>query len=135
MNYNIVAHTEDSSYFDSCGDFNRQDGKFYHEYFTAEETFIANWADIIVEDYETVTIILDGVTDEYMNDEQFLEYTRLEKLAIAAAEDIRAGRARRAEEAKEAYRLAELERDKVRAELQHQADLQQLAALRAKLGV
>ena len=64
MNYNIVAHTEDSSYFDSCGDFNRQDGKFYHEYFTAEETFIANWADIIVEDYETVTIILDGVTDE-----------------------------------------------------------------------
>lgn len=138
MNYTIIGHTEDSSYHNRCGDFVRQPGSFETGFFREEqkEEFLLAWARAKFSGgYETLLILVNGVPEDRMNDEEYEAFEDLEREleqfeAHVKAEHEEAERLRKEAAANaalaEAHRLAEIERKR---------DLQKLEELQRKLGM
>ena len=136
MNYTLIAHEADSSYFDRCGDFNRQPGKFEIRYSNDRTEFAEQWALVqYAGSWDDLIILLDGKPEADWTDEEQDEYDELESIRYATyvryqdeAVQAREEQKRRDEAAQEQARLAAVEKQRL-------ADLAQLDALKKKLGV
>jgi hypothetical protein len=131
MNYTIIGHTEDGSYHDRCGDFISKPGEFETQFFRDDkkEEFLRAWAYAKYHNtYEDLIILLNGIPDGKLEDEEYEVYEDLERemdplYAIIDAEH------------KEAAANAAVEKARQIAHMERQRDLQQLEALQRKLGV
>lgn len=138
MNYTIIGHSEDNSYHDRCGDYIRDPGKFDVQFFREDEKekFLKAWAHARFHNtYETFVILLNGVPDDKLSDEEYDTYQALEGEreafdAIVKAEHEEAERVR-----KEAAANAAVEKARKIAADQRARDLAQLAELQRKLGL
>lgn len=136
MNYTLIAHEEDSSYFDRCGDFNRQPGRFETHFSTDRSEFAEQWALMqFIGSWDNLIVLLNGKPEEHFTEEEQKEYDELENLRYEAylrheeqKAQAREAQKRREEEEKERARVKAIER-------QRRADMAQLEALKKKLGV
>jgi hypothetical protein len=138
MNYTIIGHTEDGSYHDRCGDFISKPGEFETQFFRDDkkEEFLRAWAHAKFHNtYEDLIILLNGIPDGRLEDEEYEQYEDLERemepfLAIIAAEHEAAEKIR-----KDAAAEAALAKARQIAAQERARDEQQFEALRRKLGV
>ena len=136
MNYTLIAHTEDSSYHDRCGDYNHQPGAFEIFYTTDRDEAVKKWADWSFSGgYDTLEMLINGVPSSHLGDDLFEVYDKLgddrATIEIQLQEEKKLRDQKAAEEkAAKALREAEL-----RDQLQRQKDLDTLNALKKKLGV
>lgn len=136
MNYTLIAHEEDSSYFDRCGDFNRRPGRFETHFSTDRAEFAERWAlTQYTGSWDELIVLLNGKPEEHFTDEEQEEYDELENLRYEAylrleeqATEAREAQKRCEEEEKERARVVAIEK-------QRRADMAQLEKLKKKLGV
>lgn len=136
MNYTLIAHEEDSSYFDRCGDFNRQEGRFEIYFSTDRVEFAEHWAKTQQNgSWDNLIVLLNGKPEEQWTDEEQAEYWELENIRYEAYAKQQA----EIEKARAEQKLREAERNEqarlIAIEKQRVADLAQLEALKKKLGV
>ena len=138
MNYTIIGHTADGSYHDRCGDYISKPGEFETQFFRDDkkEEFLRAWAHAKFHNtYEDLIILLDGIPEGRLEDDEYDKYEDLERemeplYAIIDAEHKEAERIR-----KDAAAEAALAKARQIAYMERQRDLQQLEALQRKLGV
>lgn len=138
MNFTIIGHTEDSSYHDRCGDYITRPGKFETQFFREEdkEAFLKAWAHARFHStYENLIILVNGVPEESMNEEEYSTFDDLHRErepfdAIVKAEHEEAERLR-----KEAAANAAVEKARQIAAQERARDLAKLEELQRKLGI
>lgn len=136
MNYFLIAHEADSSYFDRCGDFNRQRGNFQTHYSGDPIEFGEQWALAqYTYSWDDLIVLINGKPDDKWNDEEQDAYDEVERIrsetyARYTVEAAQAAENRKKIEAEEAEtkRKQDIER-------QRQADLLTFQQLKKKLGV
>lgn len=140
MNYTLIGHTEDSSYHDRCGDYISQPGTFDTFFFRDDrEAFIKAWALASYEKrygdkYEDLIIMIDGIPEDEMNDIEYAALEILETEMRVLEEIIKAEHDAAAAARREAAANAAVEKARLLAKLERERDLQQLEALKRKLG-
>jgi hypothetical protein len=138
MNFTIIGHSADGSYHDRCGDYISKPGVFETQFFREAQKaeFLKTWAHAKYHNtYEDLIILLDGIPDGRLEDEEYEKYEDLERemealLPVIKAEHDEAERLRKEAAAEAASQKArKLEAD------QRARDLAQLEALQRKLGL
>lgn len=138
MNFTIIGHTEDSSYHDWCGDHISRPGLFETRFFREEQKteFLKACAHAKFHNtYETLIILVNGVPDGEMNDEEYAQCEDLEREADGLCSTIHAEHAVAEKAREEAAANAALERARLIAQHEHARDLAQLEQLQRKLGM
>jgi len=145
MNYTIIGHTADGSYHDRCGDYISKPGEFETQFFRDDkkEEFLRAWAHAKYHNtYEDLIILLDGIPDGRLEDEEYDRYEDLERELdafypeIHAAHEAAEAAKKEAEAAKkEAAAQAALAKARQIAAERRARDEAQLLALQKKLGL
>jgi hypothetical protein len=137
MNYTIIGHTKDSSYYDRCGGVISQPGTLETQAFRDDKKaeFLRAWAHASFHNtYEDLLILINGIPiDQYEDDEYEPRALEIEMEALllqVKAEHDEAERIR-----KEAAANAAAERARRNAAEQRARDLAQLEELQRRLGV
>jgi hypothetical protein len=138
MNYTIIGHTADGSYHDRCGDYISKPGEFETQFFRDDKKaeFLRAWAHAKYHNtYEDLIILLNGIPDGKLEDEEYEQYEDLEREMdpLYAAIDVEHKEAERLR--KEVAAEAALAKARQIAHMDRQRDLAQLEALQRKLGV
>ena len=138
MNYTIIGHTEDSSYYDRCGDHVSRPGVFETQFFREEEkaAFLKAWAHAKFHNtYETLIILVNGVPEDKMNDAEYEAFEDLERELDTFYAEISAEHEVTEKARKEAAANAAVEKARQIAAQQRARDLAQLEELQRKLGI
>ena len=134
MNYTIIGHTEDSSYYDRCGDHVSQPGKFETQFFRDE--FLKAWAHARFHNtYEDLLILIDGIPDGFLEDAEYEKYVDLEREMEALLPQLKAEHDEAERIRREAAANAAVEQAQRLAAQQRARDLAQLEELQRRLGV
>lgn len=136
MNYTLIAHEEDGSSYDHCGDWVSRYGRF-ETFFSQDRNEFAEKCAAIQSNgnWDNLIVLLNGKPKEYWDDAEFDENDAIENLKYAAMARIKQEAERKKEEDQ---RLAKekAERDRLAAiEKQRATDLAAYEALKNKLGM
>jgi hypothetical protein len=137
MNYTLIGHTPDGSYRDRCGDYISKPGEFETKFFRDGEKaeFLRAWAHAKYHNtYEDLIILLDGIPDGRLEDEEYEKYEDLELEMDSLYAEIHAAAEAAEKIRKEAAANAAVEKARQIAHIERQRDLRQLEALKKKLG-
>jgi hypothetical protein len=138
MNYTIIGHSADSSYYDRCGDHVSQPGKFETHFFREEQRadFLRAWASAVVcNTYEDLIILIDGVPETAMTEAEWETFSALSDEMYDLQAEVKAERDARIAAAKEAAAQEAVRKAAALARAERERDMQQLAALQRKLGL
>jgi hypothetical protein len=138
MNYTIIGHTEDQSYHDRCGDFISKPGSFETQFFRDDNKaeFLKAWAHAKYHNtYEELIILLDGIPDGRLEDDEYDRYEDLEREMDPLYAEIHAKHEAAEAAKKEAAAQAALAKARQIAAEQRARDEAQLLALQKKLGL
>jgi hypothetical protein len=138
MNYTIIGHTEDQSYHDRCGDFISKPGSFETQFFRDDKKseFLRAWAHAKYHNtYQDLIILLDGIPDGRLEDEEYERYEDLEREMDPLYAEIDAEHKAAEAAKKEAAAQAALAKARQIAAQERARDEAQLLALQKKLGL
>lgn len=136
MNYTIIGHSTDTSYHDRGGDFIHEPGAFVTFFTNDEEAFVKEWASMEVSElYEDIVILLNGVPDSKMSDEEDIEYFKLEDQKNIILAELKQAKIIRTNEEGIRRSIEAAEKLKLKVQLQAKLDLEQYEALKKKLGI
>lgn len=138
MNYTIIGHTEDASYFGRKGDYVDRPGAFETWYFrdSDKENFLEVWADARYHNrFEHLYILLNGIATAHCTDDELQLYDELELEMLEVLKQVKAKAEEELRIKQEALqRKRDLEAQKER-DRQRQLDLQTFNELKRKLGI
>lgn len=138
MNYTLIGHTEDRSYYDRCGDHISKPGNFTVLFFREDDkaAFLKAWANARYHNtYETLIILTNGIPEDQLEDDEYYAFQDLEREMDALFEVIDAEHKEAERIRKEAAANAAVEKARQIAAQQRARDLAQLEELQRKLGV
>jgi hypothetical protein len=138
MNYTIIGHTEDNSYYDRCGDHISKPGKFTTLFFREEDktAFLKAWARAkYYNTYENLLILTNGIPEDRLEDDEYYAFQDLDREMRELLPQIEAEHEEAERIRKEAAANAAVEKARQIAAQQRARDLAQLEELQRKLGV
>jgi hypothetical protein len=138
MNYTLIGHTEDSSYYDRCGDLVSRPGSFETQFFREEQKpeFLKAWANArFYNTYETLIILMNGIPEDRLEDDEYYAFQDLEREMDALYDEVKAEHEKAERIRKEAAASEAAEKARQIAAQERARDLEKLAELKRKLGV